>query len=272
MSCQHSILNVKIHIFRYAAFLDTTPIDNLDKVADGTVCIKMNGKVSLPTRLPNGLYRFKPDTGFDRAVLDCITSLKNGADLLWIETPDPHVEKMAKLVNAVRKEVPNAKLVYNNSPSFNWTLKLRQQVFDQWQNEGVKDMSDYDRNLLMAESYDKTDLAVEADKRIRMFQKEAAAKAGVFHHLITLPTYHTAALSSDSLAKNYFDDMGMLAYVQGVQRTEIRNEVACVKHQDMAGTYIGDDHKEYFSGDAALKASGKNNTMNQFENVTRKQA
>ena len=35
----------------------------------------------------------------------------------------------------------------------------------------------------------------------------------------------------------------------------------------MAGTYIGDDHKEYFSGDAALKASGTNNTMNQFENV-----
>lgn len=253
---------------RYAAFLETTPVDSLDKVSDGTVCIKMNDQVCLPTRLPNGLYRFKVDTGFDRAVLDCITSLKNGADLLWIETPDPHVEKMATLVNAVRKEVPNAKLVYNNSPSFNWTLKLRQQVYDQWQAEGkVKDISGYDRNLLMAEAYDKTDLAIEADKRIKMFQKEAAAKAGVFHHLITLPTYHTAALSSDSLAKNYFDQMGMLAYVQGVQRTEIRNEVACVKHQDMAGTYIGDDHKGYFSGDAALKASGKNNTMNQFENV-----
>ncbi|MFT5959990.1 MAG: isocitrate lyase [Burkholderiaceae bacterium] len=27
---------------------------------------------------------------------------------------------------------------------------------------------------------------------------------------------------------------------------------------------MGDDHKEYFSGDAALKASGKDNTMNQF--------
>ena len=33
----------------------------------------------------------------------------------------------------------------------------------------------------------------------------------------------------------------------------------------MAGTHIGDDHKQYFSGGAALKASGKNNTMNQFE-------
>ena len=64
----------------------------------------------------------------NRAVLDCITNLQNGADLLWIETPNPHVAKMAKLVNAVRQEVPNAKLVYNNSPSFNWTLNFRQQV------------------------------------------------------------------------------------------------------------------------------------------------
>ena len=56
----------------------------------------------------------------------------------------------------------------------------------------------------------------------------------------------------------------MLAYVQGVQRKEIRQGIACVKHQDMAGSNIGDDHKEYFSGEQALKAAGKDNTMNQF--------
>jgi isocitrate lyase len=33
----------------------------------------------------------------------------------------------------------------------------------------------------------------------------------------------------------------------------------------MAGSDIGDDHKEYFAGDAALTAAGANNTMNQFE-------
>jgi isocitrate lyase len=37
-----------------------------------------------------------------------------------------------------------------------------------------------------------------------------------------------------------------------------------VKHQNMAGSDMGDDHKEYFSGDAALKAGGADNTMNQF--------
>ncbi len=56
----------------------------------------------------------------------------------------------------------------------------------------------------------------------------------------------------------------MLAYVAGVQRKEIRQGIACVKHQNMAGSDIGDDHKEYFAGEAALKASGKDNTMNQF--------
>ena len=33
------------------------------------------------------------------------------------------------------------------------------------------------------------------------FQTDAAREAGIFHHLITLPTYHTAALSTDNLAK-----------------------------------------------------------------------
>ena len=93
---------------------------------------------------------------------------------------------------------------------------------------------------------------------------DAAKRAGIFHHLITLPTYHTAALSTDNLAKEYFGDEAMLGYVKGVQRAEIRQGIACVKHQNMSGSDIGDDHKEYFAGEAALKAAGKDNTMNQF--------
>ena len=125
-------------------------------------------------------------------------------------------------------------------------------------------MTKYDKAMLMSEDYDQTELAIEADKRINSFQPDAAKNAKVFHHLITLPTYHTAALSTDNLAKEYFGDQGMLGYVAGVQRKEIRQGIACVKHQNMAGSDMGDDHKEYFSGDAALKASGKDNTMNQF--------
>ena len=108
----------------------------------------------------------------------------------------------------------------------------------------------------MSVDYDESELSAEADEKIRTFQEDSSRDAGIFHHLITLPTYHTAALSTDNLAKEDFGDQGMLGYVKGVQRQEIRQGVACVKHQNMAGSDIGDDHKEYFAGEAALKASG----------------
>jgi isocitrate lyase len=247
---------------KYIEFVDAEPV-SLDDVADGEVVIKRDGQLARPIRMPNGLYKFKDNTGFDRVVLDCITSLQNGADLLWIETEKPHVGQIKGMVDAVREVMPNAKLVYNNSPSFNWTINFRQQVFDAWAEEG-KDLSEYVRDDLMDARYDGTPLAEEADQRIQSFQADAARDAGIFHHLITLPTYHTAALSTDNLARGYFGKDGMLAYVAGVQRREIREGIATVKHQDMAGSNIGDDHKEYFSGDQALLAGGKDNTMNQF--------
>jgi len=247
----------------YNSFLDGEYIESADDIANGDVVIKAQGKLLKPKRLPSGLFCFKPGTGEDRCVLDCITSLQNGADLLWIETEKPHIGQIKGMVDRIREVIPNAKLVYNNSPSFNWTLNFRQQVFDAWAAEG-KDVSAYDRANLMSVEYDNSDLAKEADERIRTFQRDASAQAGIFHHLITLPTYHTAALSTDNLAKGYFAEEGMLAYVKGVQRQELRQGIACVKHQNMAGSDIGDNHKEYFAGEAALKASGKDNTMNQF--------
>jgi isocitrate lyase len=249
---------------QYNAFLETSEVSSVDDLKDGDSVLKLDGKLVKPVRLPNGLYKFKENTGFDRVVLDCITSLQNGADLLWIETEKPHVQQIGEMVSAIRKEVPDAKLVYNNSPSFNWTLNFRQQVFDAWSEQG-KDVADYNRDELMSARYDASELAQEADEKVRTFQADAAREAGIFHHLITLPTYHTAALSTDNLAKGYFGEEGMLAYVKGVQRKELREGLACVKHQAMAGSNLGDDHKEYFSGEQALKASGKDNTMNQFD-------
>ena len=248
---------------KYNSFLDGDVVHSADDLANGDVVVKANGQLLRPKRLASGLFRFKPNTGEDRVVLDCVTSLQNGADLLWIETEKPHVGQIAGMVNRIREQVPNAKLVYNNSPSFNWTLNFRQQVFDSWAEEG-KDVSEYTRDGLMSADYDQTELAIEADRRIQSFQADAAREAGIFHHLITLPTYHTAALSTGNLAKEYFGEAGMLGYVAGVQRKEIRQGIACVKHQNMAGSDMGDDHKEYFSGDAALKAGGSDNTMNQF--------
>jgi isocitrate lyase len=246
---------------QYNSFLDCEEVDGAGNPGD--VLINRDGKLMRPKRLPSNLYQFRSGTGEDRCVMDCIASLQNGADLLWIETEKPHIEQIAGMVDRIREVVPNAKLAYNNSPSFNWTLNFRQQVFDSWEKEG-KDVGAYDRAKLMSADYDATPLGEEADDRIRTFQRDAAKRAGIFHHLITLPTYHTAALSTDNLAKEYFGDEAMLGYVKGVQRAEIRQGIACVKHQNMSGSDIGDDHKEYFAGEAALKAAGKDNTMNQF--------
>ena len=248
---------------QYNSFLDVDEVTT-DNMNHGDVVINHHGKLVRPKRLPSNLYRFKKGTGVARCILDSITSLQNGADLIWIETEKPHIGQIGAMMDEVRKVVPNAKLVYNNSPSFNWTLNFRQQVFDKMDEDGV-DTSAYIREALMDEKYDDTELGREADEKIRTFQSDAAREAGIFHHLITLPTYHTAALSTDNLAKEYFGDKGMLGYVQGVQRKEIRQGIACVKHQNMAGSDMGDDHKEYFAGEAALKASGNDNTMNQFD-------
>jgi len=248
---------------QYNSFLDVEEITEGD-LGNGDVVIKRDGKLLRPKRLASNLFQFRQGTGEARCVLDSITSLQNGADLLWIETEKPHVAQIAGMMNEVRKVVPNAKLVYNNSPSFNWTLNFRQQAYDNLLAEG-KDVSAYDRAKLMSVVYDETELAQIADESIRTFQRDGSANAGIFHHLITLPTYHTAALSTDDLAKGYFGDEGMLAYVKGVQRREIREGIATVKHQNMSGSDLGDNHKEYFAGEAALKAGGKNNTMNQFE-------
>jgi isocitrate lyase len=247
---------------QYNSFLDCEEV-NPTTARNGDVIINRDGKMMRPKRLPSNLYQFRAGTGEDRCVLDSIASLQNGADLLWIETEKPHIEQIAGMMDRIREVVPNAKLVYNNSPSFNWTLNFRQQVYDAMKSEGL-DVSEYDRTDLMSIKYDDTELGIAADKRIRTFQADSAKRAGIFHHLITLPTYHTAALSTDNLAKEYFGEAGMLGYVLGVQRQEIRQGIACVKHQNMSGSDIGDDHKEYFAGEAALKAGGVHNTMNQF--------
>jgi isocitrate lyase len=248
---------------QYNSFLDCEEI-TADNAKNGDVILNRDGKLLRPKRLPSNLFQFRAGTGEDRCVLDGITSLQNGADLLWIETEKLHVSQIAGMMDRIREVVPNAKLAYNNSPSFNWTLNFRQQVYDAWAKEGKNSVAEYDRAKLMSVDYDGSALAVEADERIRTFQADAAKRAGIFHHLITLPTYHTEALAADNLSKEYFGSQGMLGYVLNVQRQEIRQGIACVRHQNMAGSDLGDDHKEYFAGEAALKAGGAHNTMNQF--------
>ncbi|PZO67772.1 MAG: isocitrate lyase [Paracoccus denitrificans] len=250
----------------YIKWLKTEQITEENPIREGELAIFQGGEFVRPTRLPNGLFPFQEGTGKQRVIEDCIASLtQGGADLLWIETDTPNVDEIASMVNAIRKEVPNAKLTYNNSPSFNWTLNLRKQVREQWLAEGKIAADDYpDGNELMKADYDDTPLGHEADARLQRFQTDIAARAGVFHNLITLPTFHLTAKSVDELSRGYFGEEKMLAYVKTVQREEIRRGISAVKHQHEVGSDLGDSFKEMVAGERALKAGGHANTMNQF--------
>ena len=140
---------------QYNSFLDCEEVAP-GEWSNGDVIINRNGKLMRPKRLASNLYQFRAGTGEDRCVMDCIASLQNGADLLWIETEKPHVEQIAGMVDRIREVIPNAKLVYNNSPSFNWTLNFRQQVYDAWVDAG-KDVMAYDRDRLMSVEFDDTE-------------------------------------------------------------------------------------------------------------------
>lgn len=251
---------------QYIKWLKTEPVTAQAPLKDGELGLVVDGVVARPVRMPNGLFAFKDNSGRARVVEDCIASLnEGGADLLWIETDTPNVDEIASMVADIRKAAPKAKLAYNNSPSFNWTLNLRKQVRAQWIKDGKVAEDAYPSdNALMAEKYDTDPLGIEADARLQRFQTDISARAGVFHNLITLPTFHLTAKSVDELARGYFGGDKMKAYVVSVQREEIRRGVSAVKHQHEVGSDLGDTFKEMVGGERALKAGGHANTMNQF--------
>jgi len=203
--------------YEYNKWLETEAVTDLNPLSEGDIALFIDDELRKPVRLPNGLYKFRADTGEDRVVEDCISSLTEGG------------------------AVPNAKLTYNNSPSFNWTLNLRKQVREDWIAAGTINAADYpDGTQLMSATYDE---------------------------LITLPTFHGTAKMMNDLSEGYYGEQKMLAYVKEIQREEIRREVSAVKHQHEVGSNLGDNFKEMTGGERALKAGGEHNTMNQFENA-----
>jgi len=250
----------------YTKWLKTEPVTVASPLSEGEVAIWLDGRLMRPSRIANGLFQFREGTGRARVIEDCIASInEGGADLLWIETDTPNVNEIASMVAEIRKAAPSAKLAYNNSPSFNWTLNIRKQVRAEWLAEGRIAADAYpDGTALMAAGLDDSDLGREADERLARFQVDIAAKAGVFHNLITLPTFHLTAKSVDELAAGYFGADRMKAYVNTVQREEIRRGISAVKHQHEVGSDLGDTFKEMVGGERALKAGGHANTMNQF--------
>jgi len=79
--------------------------------------------------LSSNLYQFRAGT---EKIAACSTASRRCRTVRPAVDRDekPHIEQIAKMVDRIREVIPNAKLAYNNSPSFNWTLNFRWQVYD----------------------------------------------------------------------------------------------------------------------------------------------
>ncbi|KAL8727749.1 MAG: hypothetical protein Q9166_005862 [cf. Caloplaca sp. 2 TL-2023] len=149
------------------------------------------------------------------------------ADLLWLETADPNVEKASGFANEIRAVHPGKQLVYNLSPSFNW----------------------------MGQGFDEASL--------RSFIWDLA-KHGFVLQLISLAGLHSNATVTAELSRAFRTD-GMLAYVNLIQRREKELDVDVLTHQKWSGAaYIDGILGVVQSGSSGSKSMGEGNTETGF--------
>jgi isocitrate lyase len=149
------------------------------------------------------------------------------ADLLWLETGDPSVQKAAGFAKEIRAVCPGKKLVYNLSPSFNWS----------GHGFNEQDLKNFIWDL---------------------------APHGFTLQLISLAGLHSTATITNELAKAYKTD-GMKAYVDLVQRRE--KELSCdvLTHQKWSGAgYMDGIIGAIQAGSSSSRSMGEGNTEGSF--------
>ncbi len=134
------------------------------------------------------------------------------ADMIWCETPHPHLGEAREFAEAIHAKFPGKLLAYNCSPSFNWRKNLD-------------------------------------DDTIARFQRELAAMGYKFQ-FITLAGFHALNLSMFELARG-FKESGMTAYCR-LQDEEFRSEhehgYDAVQHQQFVGTGYFDSVQQVIMG------------------------
>ncbi|KAJ3797299.1 isocitrate lyase [Lentinula aff. detonsa] len=176
------------------------------------------------TRTREGYYHFSG--GLEPAVKRAM-AFAPYADLLWLETKTPDLEQARSFASKIREKYPGKLLVYNLSPSFNWS------------SHGFSD----------------------ADLKAFVFE---LAKSGFVLQLISLAGLHSNATATAELSARFKED-GMLAYVDLVQRKE--KEIGCdvLTHQKWSGAnYIDRILSTVSSGSSSTSAVGKDSTENSF--------
>ena len=149
------------------------------------------------------------------------------ADLLWLETADPSVDKAAAFAREIRHAHPGKQLVYNLSPSFNWM------------SQGFTEAS------------------------LKSFIWDLA-KHGFVLQLISLAGLHSTATVTAELSRDFKKD-GMLAYVKLIQRREKDLGVDVLTHQKWSGAeYVDGILGAIQSGSSGGKSMGEGNTESGF--------
>lgn len=149
------------------------------------------------------------------------------ADLLWLETKTPNLKYAQEFAARIHEVYPDKKLVYNLSPSFNWSAH----------GFSEQDLQNFIWDL---------------------------AKSGFVLQLVSLAGLHTNAVSNYELSKE-FKNTGMKAYVDLVQRKE--KEIGCdvLTHQKWSGAnYYEELVSAVQSGSSQTSSVGKDSTEHSF--------
>lgn len=149
------------------------------------------------------------------------------SELLWLETKKPDLEQARSFAAKIHEKYPGKWLVYNLSPSFNWSAS----------GFSEQDLKDFVFEL---------------------------GKAGFVLQLVSLAGLHSNALMTWKLS-NAFKTDGMKAYVDLIQSQEKATGCDVLTHQRWSGAnYTESILQSITSGSSSTSSTGANSTENDF--------
>ena len=217
--CLEKIPEKELKIPRAAALGKWNARHNKDELTDFGIHVDWK-----PLRTVEGYYEVR--CGLPLAI-DRAAAFAPYADALWCEFDTSSLEDAQIFADGVLAKCPHAKLVINNSPSFNWS------------QSGLTDegLRDYHKSL---------------------------GDMGYVWSFITLAGFHVDGLGIDQFAEAFAQD-SMLAYTQNVQNKEREHEVELLTHQKWSGSELMDlSMKTVMGTDFSTVASGEDCTESQF--------
>ncbi|GAA6031156.1 hypothetical protein JCM8097_004031 [Rhodosporidiobolus ruineniae] len=175
-------------------------------------------------RTKEGYYHYR---GGMAAAMKRTLAFADVADLLWLETKAPDLKQAQDFARNIRAHYPKKWLVYNLSPSFNWS----------------------------SHGY--------SDAQLKSFVWDLA-KEGFVLQLISLAGLHSTAVTTAELSAR-FKTEGMLAYVDLIQKKEKAIGCDVFTHQKWSGASYSDRVLNAVSaGSSATAAGGKDSTEHTF--------